>query len=139
MMVVRARPPLWDEIDQAFHIAGRPIIFAWGDTIYDPEGAGVSPALHMHEGVHGARQTAAGVEIWWRTYIADPEFRLAEEIPAHQAEFRWWCESPLGNQQVKGFRSAKDRQLLEIARRLSSPLYGGVISFDAARKLLKAA
>lgn len=129
MRVVVARPPLFAEIDAVFYVAGKPVIFAWGDVIYNPQGGPIGPELQAHEAVHGKRQ-GADVEGWWRRYIADPEFRLAEEIPAHEAEYRAYSDKP---------RNVRRQALHHIASRLASPLYGRLIRYDDARRLIKAA
>lgn len=134
MRVVVARPPLFAEIDAAFGVAGKPVIFAWGDTIYNPQGGPISVELQAHESVRGQRQGGA-IEAWWRRYIAEPEFRLAEEIPAHQAEYREFCRNNVNGKARNGRRLV----LHHIAARLASPLYGRLVSYDAARKLIKAA
>jgi hypothetical protein len=134
MRIVVARPPMFAEIDAAFHIAGKPVIFAFGDTIYNPLGGPVSPQLQAHEAVHGARQRDSGVEKWWRAYIDDPQFRLDEEIPAHQAEYREFCRNATNG----NARNARRMALHQIASRLASPLYGRLIRYDDARRLIKA-
>jgi hypothetical protein len=132
MKVKVARPPMWDEIDAAFHVAGKAVIFAWGDTIFNPMGGPISPALMAHEAVHGKRQ-GPFVEDWWHDYIVSPEFRLAEEIPAHQAEYREFCRlNTQGNA-----RNSRRLYLHHVASRLASPLYGRLVTYDAARKLIK--
>jgi hypothetical protein len=88
MIVKIARPPLFAEIDAAFRVGTQRIYYAWGETIFDPFGDGrICRELLMHESVHRDRQ-GARIEEWWRRYINDPAFRLVEEIPAHQAEYR---------------------------------------------------
>ena len=133
MEIVLARPPMFDEIDAVFHVAGKPVIFTWGNTIYNPEGCTVSPALKAHESVHAQRQTNDDRQIrsWWERYLLDPQFRYAEELAAHRAEYR-------------AFKSwTKDRnelaqRLHQIAGRLSGPLYGGVASYTEARRSIAA-
>lgn len=129
MRQVFERPPLFAEIDAAFHIAGKPVLFAFGDTIYNPERVPVTIALDAHEGVHGFRQ---GVDVlgWWRRYIADPEFRLVEELLAHKAEYDLLCASA-------GSRNVRRFFLRQVAGKLSSPLYGRLISFEQARAELR--
>jgi len=131
MRIVYERPPLFSLIDAAFGIAGKPVVFAFGDAIYNPERIEITPELHAHEAVHGERQ-AAGPETWWRSYIADARFRLFEELPAHFAEYHAWC----ANHPELG-RTGRRLALAHIARRLSSPLYGGLVSYEVARKLIK--
>lgn len=132
MELVRERPPLFDEIDAAFNVKGAPILFAWGAVIYAPSGI-VDVGRHMqaHEEVHGMRQLAypGGVEAWWRRYIADPEFRLAEEIVAHVAEYRSRCKDG-------GGRNERRRCLSITAARLAAPLYGSLISVQDAKRAI---
>lgn len=117
MKIEIARPPMWDDIDAAFHVAGKPILFAWGDTIYNPENGKVSSVLVEHEFVHCHRQmnTEGGPEAWWKTYIADPVFRYTEELPAHQQEYKAYC---------KRHASGRGKYLDYVAAKLASPLYG---------------
>lgn len=67
--------------------------------------------------------------------MTEPEFRLAEEIPAHQVEYRAFCE----NHTNGPGRNARRLALHHVAARLSSPLYGRLVSYEAARRLIKAA
>lgn len=138
MRIIVANPPLYEEIDAAFGIGGRPIIFAWGDAIYNPLGGPISDALMAHEAVHGERQLGhpGGPEAWWRRYIAEPAFRLEEEIPAHRAEFAHWGAQSDALKPVKGFRCKRDWHLHVIAARLAGPLYGNLMPLARAKALL---
>lgn len=129
MKIVVDYPPNLETIDRAFDIRGKPILFAFGDTIYNPTNAGVSRQLLVHESVHGVRQGGDPLG-WWERYIEEPSFRLAEEIPAHRAEYQAYCQ--LGN-------NRKNRRMYfnVVASRLSSPLYGKLISFQGAAAMLK--
>lgn len=122
---------MFEEIDAAFHVKGKLVLFAWGDTIYNPRNAEVSSALKCHEGVHGQRQKAhpGGVEGWWRRYIEDPQFRIDEELPAHRAEYK------ASIQHVRD-RNERYRALAFIAEKLASPLYGRLLTPSAARRLI---
>lgn len=140
MEIVVARPPMWEEINAAFHVAGKPVIFTWGNTIYNPENCQISPALRAHEAVHAHRQIHGQSELateeeriigWWKLYIAMPSFRYEEELLAHCAEYR----------AVKSWtrdRNEVEKCLRHIAQRLASPLYGGVTSYPAARRAIVA-
>lgn len=108
---------------ERFGVRGRNIIFAYGDTIYNPSRVEIPPQLIRHEEVHLMRQGGDPAS-WWDRYIAEPDFRLAEEIPAHAAEY-------LGC--VAQYR---ERALDEIATKLSSALYGSLISVPAAREAI---
>lgn len=141
MKVVKAFPPNYQAINDAFAVRGKPVIFCYGERIYNPAGVVVGPDLVAHERVHSVRQAAyaGSVTAWWDRYIADTEFRLAEEIPAHQAEYAYWRDRADADRPVRGFRSARDWHLSQIAHRLSGALYGGLIGLSEARNLLQGA
>lgn len=144
MRIVQAYPPMIEEIDAAFNVRGKAILFAWGETIFNPAGVDVPPELVAHEKVHGRRQlgaaihgTARGedaVRQWWHRYIADPTFRLAEEIPAHVAEFGVLCANNRGRWRSE--RNMRRTLAAHVARKLSSPLYGRLIGLNEAKQLL---
>jgi hypothetical protein len=131
MRVIVDRPPMFDEINDRFNVAGKSVLFAWGDAIYNPMGVIIPPCLMDHEAVHGQRQIEMGVENWWRSYISSRAFRLEEEIPAHQAEYQSLLKE-------NSNRNARRGALKQVAKRLSAPLYGRLISSASARKVLAA-
>ena len=145
MRIVQAYPPLIDAIDGAFGVIGKPILFAWGDRIYNPAGVTVPAELLAHEKVHGERQSAyafgAGLEdkvqAWWGEYIANPTFRLEEEMPAHVVEFKSLCEQHRAKWTSE--RNMRRTFAAHVARKLSAPLYGRLVTFEAAKKFLLAA
>ena len=123
-------PPMFRKINQSFDVRGKPVIFCWGDTIYNPTGMKIAPQLRVHEAVHSTQQ-GNDPETWWNHYIADPAFRLEQEIPAHRAEYRCVLGSGLNDGPVL-------EMLDRIAERLSSPLYGSLIDYEEARRLIAA-
>src|SRR5581483_9466496 len=119
--VVNAEPPRIDEIDAAFKVRGKPVLFAFGEMIYNPAGVEVPPELLAHEEVHGERQRALGsVDVWWDRYLADPAFRLAEELPAHVAEFEKLCS--LYRYRWQSARAMRRTFAAHVARKLAAPL-----------------
>lgn len=131
MEIVRDYPPIFDEIDERFHTRGKPVIYAWGDRIFNPMGVKVDFPLFCHEKVHGARQIEGGsIEDWWRRYIAEDEFRLHEEILAHQAEY---------NAAIRDASTRQQRRLIlgAVSRKLAAPLYGRLITEEKARRVVK--
>jgi hypothetical protein len=129
MKVLCTFPPMYAEINRRFNVRGRPVIFTWGDTIHNPSRIKITPELMVHEGVHSNRQ-GEEPEFWWIEYIANPEFRLAEEIPAHRAEYAdVFSRVPTGR--------VTETALHRIAARLSSPLYGSMIDYYEARRLIE--
>lgn len=137
MRVVKALPPNFEEIDAAFAVRGQPILFAYGDTIYNPAGVDVPAELHAHEEVHGERQLTAGVDLWWKRYIVEAEFRLAEELPAHVAEYRALCRLHRGRWVSE--RNMRRTIAAHVARKLASPLYGNLLTTESAKKAILAA
>jgi hypothetical protein len=121
--VLHLFPPNYRKIVECFDVRGKPIIFAYGSAIYNPSRAPITPQLERHEEIHLTRQ-GGDPETWWDRYIAEPSFRLAEEIPAHAAEY----QAAVAHYRVQA--------LDDIAARLSSPLYGGLITFGDAREAI---
>lgn len=133
--IIRAYPPNIAAIDAAFGTRSRPgVIYSWGPRrIYKPDGEPfLSPELLAHEGIHGVQQggTDASIERWWEQFIADPAFRLAQELPAHVAEYRRFCSRHADPNKRARFL------LVTVAKRLCGPLYGGLITHaEAMRKI----
>ncbi len=132
MQVSTGYPPNFPEIAGQFPWARRPgVIFTYGEQIFVGEGANVTPALKAHESVHSERQgkTEESIAEWWRRYLSDPQFRLEEELLAHRAEyraFRGWTKD----------RNQVAQMLHTCAARLSSPLYGSLLSYQQARRFI---
>lgn len=128
MKIVNSRPPNFEKVAAAFKGAHSPgVIFCYGDTIYHPGGGPLSASLIAHENVHSARQ-GKDPEGWWDRYIADPQFRFIEELLAHRIEYAVASKGMTRNQRRQCLRP--------IARRLSSSLYGGLVSPDQAKLLI---
>lgn len=135
MKVIRAYPPNFSQIAAAFPVKGVPgIIYAYGDRIYAPGSKGDLPSwILAHEEVHGRQQKYICKDIgciaqyWWFRYITEPQFRLEQEIPAHRAEWDSYRNASHHVTDEIGMR-----YLDRIAARLSSPLYGNLISKERA-------
>jgi hypothetical protein len=135
MKVVHAHPPMFEEIAAAFPDARRPgVLFCWGDRIYAPGPPRlIGLEFHAHEQVHCERQ-GSDIEAWWRRYLVDPAFRLEEELPAHIAEFKKLCELQRGRWTSQ--RAMRRTIAAHVGRKLAAPLYGQMISADAAKRAL---
>jgi hypothetical protein len=121
-------PPNIEKIRDVLPLSGKEI-FAWDGTIYNPGKGGISDALIEHERTHFKQQNG-DPEAWWDQYLIDPEFRFAQELEAHQAEYRAYCKSERN-------RNKRARYLFEIAARLASPMYNCPISQTEAMKYIK--
>jgi hypothetical protein len=137
MNISFGRPPVWNELNAAFGIANlkRGIVFAYVDTVYNPDGVDIPEHLAVHESVHMAQQsndrTAAG--LWYQRYIADPAFRLAQEAEAYGAQYAFICA------RVARDRNARFRWLHALARDLSGPLYGNMVTLHGAMRAIREA
>ena len=130
MKIDNSQPPIIDAIDKVFHVRDKKgVIFCWGDTIFNPSGIIIPEELLIHEQVHSVRQLLNGPEKWWEDYLQDVEFRLHEEIPAHQAEWRSYMSSHKD-------RNAQFKYLSAISLRLSGPLYGNLCTYKKAKEII---
>lgn len=128
MKVIKAFPPNFVQLSKHFPIKGKPgILYAYGDVLYNPSGVKVTPWIMAHEEVHGMRQQDEGMSLgeWWDSYINYDDFRLKEELLAHRAEW----------QTYKSVHDWSSGYYLDtISTRLSSPLYGSLLSFEEAKR-----
>lgn len=133
MNVLVAEPPNIDAIDAVFGTRGQAVLYAHGDTIYNPQGAPIPDFLQAHELIHMLQQaqTEGGPDAWWTQYLADQEFRYNQELYAHRAEFQ------VQARRVKD-RNAREKLLMRTAARLVAPLYkySGKKLLEARRALV---
>lgn len=128
--VVDGRPPNFEKIVAACPGAAGPgVMFAYAGKVYAPGRKTLTRELDAHERVHIERQ-GTDPDAWWERYLRDMDFRLKEEILAHQAEERMYRARHIDP--VKRYRA-----LREIAGKLASPLYGGMISRSQAEAEIK--
>lgn len=125
--IIVGKPPNFDKIKETFTLSGNEI-FAWDGIIYSPD-KNIPRWLIEHEKVHFKQQDGEP-EKWWNKYLVDSEFRLEQEIPAHQVEFKWYCK------EVKD-RNRRFGKKLELAKRLASDMYGNMTTIHEAMKHLK--
>ena len=141
--IVNEYPPNILEINGEFHTVGDRVIYSYGSVIYNPMGEFIPPQLVAHEGVHGTRQEQFDVPMgneqplipgdtpmaaWWRVYLMNRRFRLAEETLAHRAEYRYL--------RTHGTRHQRRSALSTVSQRLASNLYGGLVKKSQARDLI---
>lgn len=108
-------PPNFDRILAAFPSAGKKgVLFAYGDSIYNPSDIFISHWLLAHEHKHCVRQQDP--EAWWEKYIIDDGFRYNEELVAHVEEY-------LAQARTMSDSNARARLITSTAVRLVAPLY----------------
>ena len=132
MKVVRDTPPMFLEIAQAFSPLPPGVLISFGDTLFNPDGAGIRPDVMAHEEEHGRRQLAypGGEKAWWRMYIDDPQFRCEEEVAAFGAQHDFISNSGVS-------RQVRRAALRKLAQDLCRPMYGFGLSRDDAYDLIR--
>lgn len=124
MRIVIGFPPNYPAIRRALGRPPQTAIYCWEDAVYNPGRIFVTDQLLAHEAVHSAQQAKIGAANWWSVYLRSVEFRFGQELPAHVAE---WLAHADGD---------RDRELLPIADRLASKMYGRLCSRMEARRLI---
>jgi len=116
--------PLFKKAKKKFPIS-ETTIFTYGDTIYfDRE---LPYDLVAHEITHVFQQEKEGVENWWDKYFKSKNFRLKQEAEAYHNQY----EAVRRNDLVKAAFT-----LTRNAEELSGKLYGEIISFEDAKKMI---
>lgn len=115
--------PLMARYKEVFPIDESTII-AYHDTIYC--NSNLPDHLIVHENVHLEQQRKIGLERWVDKFLTDPNFRLIQELEAYRTQLKSVMN-----------RELKNKVRIGSARALSSDLYGNLISFNEAFKLLK--
>lgn len=128
MKIVKDYPPNIAAIREKFDLRGKNVVFTYGDKLYVPSGAGIPDNLMKHEETH-TKQQGKDVEGWWDRYLVDNQFRLEQEVEAYQAQYKYVVENGASRQVKRDF-------LQYIARDLSGPIYGHVVSFEQAKQLI---
>lgn len=124
-------PPVYDAVCAHFDIRGKRVVFTYGDTIFNPSNAHIDEHLEIHEAVHATQQEKiGGPDIWWQKFLKDPRFRLEQELEAYRAQYASFCRAELD-------RNKRVRFLMDIARDLSSPMYGSPISLLGAMDAIR--
>ncbi len=122
-------PPNMARILSTFPSLPETVVFAYGDSIYNPHNMPLTEPLRIHELTHLAQQ-GNDPDGWWDNYIASSSFRLRQEVEAYSNEYNCYRT----NQKDRN-RSA--RYLHDCARRLSAGMYGSIISHSEAMKSIK--
>lgn len=131
MQIIDEFPPNIEEIKKVFPIKTN-TVYTYGDILYAP---GIKFALPMdlieHESIHSLQQRAyGGPQKWWDRYLKDPEFRKEHEMQAYQEQYKYLCR-------YCNNRAERFQLLVVLARDFSSPLYGSIVDFYTACRLIK--
>lgn len=125
MIIVNTGPPNIKQIKERL-TPPKGTVYCYENFLFNPDNAVIDESLHAHEEVHSEQQKKMGVKEWWNLYLISPEFRISQEMPAHQVQFR------VLRKMFKD-RNHQMRILNFMAKTLSSEMYGSCISFEDAR------
>lgn len=130
MKIFNQEPAIYKECQRVFGVgewrAG--LVIAYDNAIYCYNDLSERPDIIAHEQVHLAQQNLIGVEKWWEQYLADPAFRLREEVAAYRAQVSFVRMNYERNRAVR---------LIQCFCKDMVDLYGGMItSKEAAYKLI---
>lgn len=82
--------------------------------------------LIVHEKTHHRQQEKIGLDVWVEKYLTDNRFRIDMELEAYQAQLN----------SIKD-RNERFKVKQQVLKTLSSELYGYIITYQDAQKLLK--
>lgn len=119
-MILHIPPPNYVQIKKHFPTAdlNNGTVFTYFPDIYIK--GHIQPHLLIHEQTHLNQQEKIGVIEWWKKYFNDPDFRISQEIEAYHNQYKY-------NPAI----------INEIARDLSSSLYGSIINYKSAMASIK--
>lgn len=115
--------PVLERYKKVFAVTDKTVI-AYDKVIYSNEFLPLH--LETHERRHLIRQQKQGVNEWVEKYLSDPDFRLHEEAIAYREQLDF----------IKD-RDKRHKLRMRCAKDLSSPLYGNIVSYEDALKLLR--
>ncbi len=127
MEIVKDYPPNIHEIAKKFKLH-KGVVFTYGNKLYNPDDGPIDTALLIHEQTH-TEQQGDDPESWWKRYISDPKFRINQEVEAYQNQYQRMKRN------IKNLVKLEQR-LNMIAQDLSGEMYGSVMSFENAKRLI---
>jgi len=117
--------PLLSRYRELFDINEDEVAFPYDGKIYSNKE--LSPELLAHETVHFQQQKDIGLDEWQEQYLTNPSFRVKMEIEAYKKQLTFYTAN----------KDVYDIGRTQMAKVLSSPMYGNVITYKEAYGLLK--
>jgi hypothetical protein len=130
MEIVYSAPPNYDEVAKAFDIKdNQGVVFTYGNKLYVPGGKRIiiDKPLMRHEETHAHQQKHMGVTEWWEKFLADPAFRLQQELEAYREQYRHMAALPL-NERLS--------YLDHISKDLAGAMYGNLLTEAEAKDVI---
>ena len=133
MIIINSNPPkeIYDQCLKLFKI-GKGTVWTVGEVIYNPDSIRITEDLFIHESTHGEQQkhNETVAKIWWMRYLEDKDFRLSQEIEAYGNQYKFICR-------IVKDKNSRYKNLHQLAKFLSSGMYGNLISQSEAEKAIK--
>lgn len=133
-MITNKKPAILKQINKVFPHAiwENGLIVAYYPNIHVGPRSVLTKPKEMHEFTHLLQQQnyPTGPKGWWERYLSDKDFLLEQEIQAYKVETEW-------HKKHTKDRNAVHRAIHGNALTLSSSIYGGIISYSEAYKLIK--
>ena len=127
MKLVKEKPSNYEKIASKFNLK-RNVVFTYGNILYAPNTDKIPDHLWVHEETH-EQQQGDNPEEWWNKYLEDDDFRLEQELEAYRNQFDFIKKTAT--------RKQKTEFLNQIAKDLSSEIYGKIIDYKKARELIR--
>lgn len=122
-------PPIYAKAQELWGVKMEDgVVFTYGDTCHTITG-NLPDWLAAHEIVHTRQQT--NPQEWWDKYFIDADFRFSQELEAYREQYKWI------KKRVKD-RNSCARWLNKFATDLSSPMYGGIVTYSEAFEAISA-
>jgi hypothetical protein len=129
MIYSNEKPPVYDRCVERFGVDwNNNVAFTYGKVLHCKEYP--TPDLIVHEEVHTIQQTKIGIEEWWNKYLADNEFRLSQELEAYRKQYQFLKRVILDRNKLNKYN-------VWIAKTLSGSMYGNIITYSEAFKLIR--
>lgn len=111
--------PYLKEFKELFSINEEEVAFPYKGKIYSNKE--LTEDLVEHEKVHFKQQEEMGADEWVKEYLANPSFRVKMEVEAYKHQLSLIRD-----------RNMKEAIRIQIAKALSSPMYGNVLTYKEA-------
>lgn len=122
-------PKIYWELNKKFGVQWEDgLAITVGDIVYSK--FRLNPDVAVHEMVHIEQQKKVGVEIWWKRYLAERDFRCNQEMEAYHMQASW-IKANVGD------RNKRFTMLTKICKDLAGPMYGFDISYEEICKIIR--
>lgn len=129
-MILKELPPNYELIKTVFpNCEERKAVFTYGENIYNPFNANITPDIEYHESIH-TKQQGSNIDEWWLKYCNDKVFRLEQEIEAYGEQLAFAVKNGVRGKLYDWIKE-------KLAQALSGELYGNMISYQEAESRIR--